>query len=57
MQTTDDVKSCPACGGLDIALATDRSGVRTFYCAECEYDWDEKAGTSTAPDAPEQPQR
>jgi transposase-like protein len=57
MRTPNDVKHCPACGAVDVALAADRYGVKTFYCADCEYDWDEQEGKSATPDAPEQPQQ
>ncbi len=57
MRIPDDVKHCPACGAVDVALATERYGVKTFYCADCEYDWDEQEGKSATPDAPEQPQQ
>jgi transposase-like protein len=57
MPIADDAKQCPACGTLEVALAADRSGVKTFYCADCEYDWDEQDGQNQTPDAPEQPQQ
>jgi transposase-like protein len=57
MPKPDNVKHCPACGARDVALAADRYGVKTFYCADCEYDWDEQEGRSTTPDSPEQPQQ
>jgi transposase-like protein len=49
-----DVKCCPACGSLSAVLAVDRFGVQTFYCTNCEYDWDEHAddGDQRPPDAP-----
>jgi transposase-like protein len=56
MRIPDDAKHCPACGAPDVALAADRYGVKTFYCTDCEYDWDEE-GKSPTPDTPEQPQQ
>ena len=57
MPIPDDAKHCPACGAIDVALAIERYGVKTYYCADCEYDWDEKEGISTTPDTPDQPQQ
>lgn len=57
MRMPDDAKHCPACGALEVALAADHCGVKTFYCADCEYDWDEQEGQSATPDAPDQPQQ
>ena len=42
MPIPDDAKHCPACGTINVALAMERYGVKTFYCADCEYDWDEQ---------------
>ncbi len=57
MSIPDNLKPCPACGARNVALAADQYGVKTFYCADCEYDWDEQEGNSPMPDASEQPQQ
>jgi hypothetical protein len=52
MTDLDDVKPCPTCGGLSAVLAVERFGVQTFYCTDCEYDWDVRLEEEqTAPDA------
>ena len=43
MDAPDDVKPCPTCGALSAVLAVERLGVKTYYCTDCEYDWDEGA--------------
>ena len=53
MTDSDDTKPCPTCGGLGAVLAVERFGVKTFYCTDCEYDWDERAEENNpTPDAP-----
>jgi transposase-like protein len=52
MNPTDDAKHCPTCGALEVVQAFERLGVKTFYCADCEYDWDEQEEEATTPDAP-----
>jgi transposase-like protein len=44
-----DRKRCPTCGSLNAVLAVERFGVRTFYCTDCEYDWDEHVDDEPAP--------
>ena len=52
MNTTDDAKICPTCGALEVVQAFEQLGVKTFYCADCEYDWDEREEQPAAPDTP-----
>ena len=52
MNTTDAVKHCPTGGALEVVQAFERLGVKTFYCADCEYDWDEQEEGANTPDAP-----
>ena len=53
MSSPEDNKPCPTCGGLSAVLAVERFGVKTYYCTDCEYDWDERAeADAPTPDAP-----
>jgi hypothetical protein len=53
MTAPDDVKPCPTCRGLSAVLAVERFGVKTYYCTDCEYDWDEQVeANDPAPHSP-----
>jgi Zn ribbon nucleic-acid-binding protein len=45
-----DKPVCPSCGALDTALAVERHGVRTHYCAACEQDRDEDDNETDKPE-------
>jgi hypothetical protein len=50
MQPGEDVRRCSSCGALSAVLVAERVGVTTFYCTDCEFDWDEEQ--SRPPDEP-----
>jgi transposase-like protein len=52
MTSTDGVRHCPTCGAPEVVQAFEQRGVKTFYCAGCEYDWDEQDDEAPTPVAP-----
>jgi predicted RNA-binding Zn-ribbon protein involved in translation (DUF1610 family) len=37
-----NVPTCPSCGDLNAVVAdNERLDVKTFYCANCDHDWEE----------------
>ena len=42
MFDSNNVKPCPVCESPDTFLVLDRFGVTTFFCTNCEYDWQER---------------
>ena len=42
MSAADEVRPCPVCDSPDAFLVLDRFGVKTFFCTNCEYDWEER---------------
>jgi len=50
MSAADEVRRCPVCDSPDAFLVLDRFGRKTFFCTNCEYDWEERE--SDKPDEP-----
>jgi ribosomal protein L37AE/L43A len=37
------IPACPSCGDLKAVVANERLDVKTFYCSNCEHDWEDQA--------------